>query len=105
MTVLKDLAIRYGKKGFQVIGVNLTGAMLTIKHAARAMIDHGEGGALVPIAEVFGDALRSHRRLGREVGRQPLIGICGCMAERLDRPISTASSLSIVRFWAPMWCR
>ena len=31
MTVLKDLAIRYGKKGFQVIGVNLDSSMQEMK--------------------------------------------------------------------------
>ncbi len=38
----------------QVLAVNLTGAMLTIKHAARAMVAHGEGGAVVAISSIAG---------------------------------------------------
>lgn len=37
-----------------VLDVNLTGAMLTVKHAARAMAVHGEGGSMVAISSIAG---------------------------------------------------
>ncbi|MEM9711765.1 MAG: SDR family oxidoreductase [Actinomycetota bacterium] len=42
-----------------VLGVNLTGAMLTVKQAARAMVAHGEGGSIVAISSIAG--LLTHR--------------------------------------------
>lgn len=53
---LTDLALGSWE---HVLGVNLTGAMLTIKHAARAMVGHGEGGAIVAISSIAG--LLTHR--------------------------------------------
>ncbi|MEO1061124.1 MAG: SDR family oxidoreductase [Actinomycetota bacterium] len=38
----------------RVLAVNLTGAMLTVKHAARSMVAHGDGGSIVAISSIAG---------------------------------------------------
>lgn len=45
-----------------VLATNLTGTFLTFKHAAAAMIEAGNGGALVAISSLAG--VRTHRALG-----------------------------------------
>jgi NAD(P)-dependent dehydrogenase (short-subunit alcohol dehydrogenase family) len=36
----------------RVLGVNLTGAFLTLQGAARAMVEHGEGGSLIGVSSL-----------------------------------------------------
>lgn len=46
----------------RVVDCNLTGTFLAIKHASRAMISAGRGGAIVTISSIAG--VRSHRWMG-----------------------------------------
>lgn len=90
----------------RVLGVNLVGSFLFTKHGARAMLDHGEGGAIVNVASTA--SFRGFRGLSPYVAsKHGVVGLTKAAAVdlakrgvRVNAVAPTAVDTPMLRAWA-----